>query len=265
MTTDKEKALELAISQIEKHFGKGSIMKLGEATVSSSVESIPSGSLALDLALGVHGIPRGRVTEIFGPESSGKTTLGQHIIAEVQKRGGIKDAKHEMSLGKTFLVLAVMAVIVGLISKISGGQMVSWVTALLMVVAFIVAYMLIAVMMMVSMWVMGAKNAGYFEALTVIVYPYVPLMSLWFVGLLLVWLMSQIHWIVALIVMVVWVFFLLLAYIMAIGAKLRAIMELAGTDLLTAIVINMLVILPTIVIGFAVGMMSSMSRYLMYF
>ncbi len=177
----------------------------------------------------------------------------------------IKDAKHEMSLGKTFLVLAVMAVIVGLISKISGGQMVSWVTALLMVVAFIVAYMLIAVMMMVSMWVMGAKNPGYFEALTTIVYPYVPLMSLWFVGLLLVWLMSQIHWIVALIVMVVWVFFLLLTYIMAIGAKLRAIMELAGTDLLTAIVINLLVILPTMVIGFALGAMSSMSRYLMYF
>jgi len=99
MTTDKEKALELAISQIEKHFGKGSIMKLGEAVVSSSVEAIPSGSLALDLALGVNGIPRGRVTEIFGPESSGKTTLGQHIIAEAQKRGGIAayiDVEHAL-------------------------------------------------------------------------------------------------------------------------------------------------------------------------
>ena len=85
MTTDKERALELAISQIEKHFGKGSIMKLGEAAVGSPIESIPSGSLALDLALGVNGIPRGRITEIFGPEASGKTTLGQHIIAEVQK------------------------------------------------------------------------------------------------------------------------------------------------------------------------------------
>jgi len=91
MTTDKEKALELAISQIEKHFGKGSIMKLGEAAIGSLVESIPSGSLALDLALGVNGIPRGRITEIFGPESSGKTTLGQHIMAEVQKQGGIAD------------------------------------------------------------------------------------------------------------------------------------------------------------------------------
>ncbi len=99
MTTDKEKALELAISQIEKHFGKGSIMKLGEAAACSSVVSIPSGSLALDLALGVNGIPRGRITEIFGPESSGKTTLGQHIIAEVQKRGGIAayiDVEHAL-------------------------------------------------------------------------------------------------------------------------------------------------------------------------
>jgi len=99
MTTDKEKALELAISQIEKRFGKGSIMKLGEAAVGSSVESIPTGSLALDLALGVNGIPRGRVTEIFGPEASGKTTLGQHIIAEVQKRGGMAayiDVEHAL-------------------------------------------------------------------------------------------------------------------------------------------------------------------------
>jgi len=99
MTTEKEKALELAISQIEKHFGKGSIMKLGEAAIGSPIESIPSGSLALDLALGINGIPRGRITEIFGPESSGKTTLGQHIIAEVQKRGGIAayiDVEHAL-------------------------------------------------------------------------------------------------------------------------------------------------------------------------
>jgi len=88
MTTEKEKALELAISQIEKRFGKGSIMKLGESAAMSAVEAIPSGSLALDMALGVSGIPKGRITEIFGPESSGKTTLGQHIIAEAQKRGG---------------------------------------------------------------------------------------------------------------------------------------------------------------------------------
>ena len=99
MTTDKEKALELAISQIEKHFGKGSIMKLGEAAIGSPIESIPSGSLALDLALGVNGIPRGRITEIFGPEASGKTTLGQHIIAEVQKRSGMAayiDVEHAL-------------------------------------------------------------------------------------------------------------------------------------------------------------------------
>ncbi|MBA7653254.1 Protein RecA [subsurface metagenome] len=99
MTTDKEKALELAIGQIEKRFGKGSIMKLGEAAIGSSVEAIPSGSLALDLALGVNGIPRGRISEIFGPEASGKTTLGQHIIAEVQKRDGMAayiDVEHAL-------------------------------------------------------------------------------------------------------------------------------------------------------------------------
>jgi recombination protein RecA len=88
MTTEKEKALELAISQIEKRFGKGSVMKLGEGMAIQPVEVIPTGALALDLALGVGGIPRGRVTEIFGPESSGKSTLGQHIIAEAQRRGG---------------------------------------------------------------------------------------------------------------------------------------------------------------------------------
>jgi recombination protein RecA len=99
MTTEKGKALELAIGQIEKRFGKGSIMKLGESTVMSPVEAIPSGSLSLDLALGVGGIPKGRITEMFGPESSGKTTLGQHVIAEAQKQGGIAayiDVEHAL-------------------------------------------------------------------------------------------------------------------------------------------------------------------------
>ena len=85
MTTEKEKALELAIGQIEKRFGKGSIMKMGETTAMSPVEAVPSGSLSLDLALGIGGIPRGRISEVFGPESSGKTTLTLHAIAECQK------------------------------------------------------------------------------------------------------------------------------------------------------------------------------------
>jgi len=88
MTTEKEKALDLAISQIERRYGKGSVMRLGEAASLPPIEAIPTGSLALDLALGVGGVPRGRITEIFGPEASGKTTLGQHIIAEAQRRGG---------------------------------------------------------------------------------------------------------------------------------------------------------------------------------
>ncbi len=99
MITEKGKALQLAIGQIEKRFGKGSIMKLGESATMSPVETIPSGSLSLDLALGIGGIPRGRITEIFGPESSGKTTLGQHIIAEAQKLGGIAayiDVEHAL-------------------------------------------------------------------------------------------------------------------------------------------------------------------------
>lgn len=99
MTTEREKALELAIGQIEKRFGKGSIMKLGESARTTPIEVIPTGSLALDLALGVGGIPRGRVTEIFGPESSGKTTLGQHIIAESQRQGGMAayiDVEHAL-------------------------------------------------------------------------------------------------------------------------------------------------------------------------
>jgi recombination protein RecA len=97
MVTDKEKAVELAIEQIERQYGKGSIMKLGEAPARVAGDAIPTGALALDLALGVGGIPRGRVTEIFGSEASGKTTLAQHIIAETQKAGGIAayiDAEH---------------------------------------------------------------------------------------------------------------------------------------------------------------------------
>ncbi len=96
---DKSKAIENAIAQIEKQFGKGAIMKLGEAQQRMAVDTIPTGSIALDVALGVGGIPRGRVLEIFGPESSGKTTLVQHIIAEAQRTGGvcaIIDAEHAL-------------------------------------------------------------------------------------------------------------------------------------------------------------------------
>jgi recombination protein RecA len=98
LNAEKEKALELAISQIEKRFGKGSVMKLGENT-HTPIDVIPSGSLAIDLALGVGGIPKGRITEIFGPESSGKTTLAQHIIAEAQKQGMVAayiDVEHAL-------------------------------------------------------------------------------------------------------------------------------------------------------------------------
>ena len=84
---DKQKALETAISQIEKQYGKGSIMKLGQ-NATLNIEAIPTGSLSLDIALGVGGVPRGRVIEIFGPESSGKTTLALHVVAEAQKLGG---------------------------------------------------------------------------------------------------------------------------------------------------------------------------------
>lgn len=96
--SDKEKALEAAISQIEKAFGKGSIMKLGEAPL-EPIEVIPTGCLALDIALGIGGLPRGRIIEIYGPESSGKTTLSLHVIAEAQKMGGTVafiDAEHAL-------------------------------------------------------------------------------------------------------------------------------------------------------------------------
>jgi recombination protein RecA len=94
---DRQKALELAISQIERTFGKGAIMRMGEDASKLQVDVIPTGAIALDLALGVGGIPRGRITEIFGPESSGKTTLALHVIAQAQKMGGIAayiDAEH---------------------------------------------------------------------------------------------------------------------------------------------------------------------------
>ena len=100
MTTEREKALELAITQIRKKFGEGSVMKLGELSQRLAVDVIPTGSLALDLALGVGGIPRGRVTEIYGSEASGKTTLALHIIAQAQKIGGKAfyiDAEHAFS------------------------------------------------------------------------------------------------------------------------------------------------------------------------
>lgn len=99
MVSEKDKALELALAQIERRFGKGSIMKLGEASALMQVEVISTGSLALDVALGVGGVPRGRIVEIYGPESSGKTTVGLHIIAEAQKSGGIAafvDAEHAL-------------------------------------------------------------------------------------------------------------------------------------------------------------------------
>ena len=96
---ERQRALDLALTQIEKQFGKGSIMKLGEASAKLQVEVISTGALALDIALGVGGVPRGRVVEIYGPESSGKTTLGYHIIAEAQREGGTAafiDAEHAL-------------------------------------------------------------------------------------------------------------------------------------------------------------------------
>jgi recombination protein RecA len=94
---ERDRAIGLAISQIERQFGKGSIMRMGDVAAKMQVEAIPTGSIALDLALGIGGVPRGRIVEIYGPESSGKTTLAQHIIAEAQKLGGTGayiDAEH---------------------------------------------------------------------------------------------------------------------------------------------------------------------------
>ena len=96
---DKLKALDAAVSQIEKAYGKGSIMKLGDSASNMNIETVPTGSLSLDIALGLGGVPRGRVIEIYGPESSGKTTVALHMVAEVQKRGGIAgfiDAEHAL-------------------------------------------------------------------------------------------------------------------------------------------------------------------------
>ncbi|HIW80415.1 MAG TPA: recombinase RecA [Candidatus Acetatifactor stercoripullorum] len=96
---EKLKALDAALSQIEKQYGKGAVMKLGDPSAQMNVETIPTGSLSLDIALGLGGIPRGRIIEIYGPESSGKTTVTLHMIAEVQKRGGIAgfiDAEHAL-------------------------------------------------------------------------------------------------------------------------------------------------------------------------
>ncbi len=96
---DKQKALDAALSQIEKQFGKGAVMKLGDDSAKMNVEVVPTGSLSLDIALGVGGVPKGRIIEVYGPESSGKTTVALHMVAEVQKRGGIAgyiDAEHAM-------------------------------------------------------------------------------------------------------------------------------------------------------------------------
>ena len=95
----KKRALDAALLQIEKQYGKGAVMKLGDPSVQMNIETIPTGSLSLDIALGLGGIPKGRIIEIYGPESSGKTTVTLHMIAEVQKRGGIAgfiDAEHAL-------------------------------------------------------------------------------------------------------------------------------------------------------------------------
>ena len=97
--SEKLKALDSALAQIEKQHGKGSVMKLGDSNASMNIETIPTGALSLDIALGIGGLPKGRVVEIYGPESSGKTTVALHMIAEVQKRGGIAgfiDAEHAL-------------------------------------------------------------------------------------------------------------------------------------------------------------------------
>ncbi len=102
MANERQQAVDLAIGQIEKQFGKGAIMRLGEAGAGPAVDAIPSGAVSLDVALGVGGYPRGRVVEIFGPESSGKTTLALHAVAEAQRTGGIAafiDAEHALDVG----------------------------------------------------------------------------------------------------------------------------------------------------------------------
>ena len=99
ISEEKQKALEAALGNIEKQFGKGSVMKLGDSSSHMQVEAVPTGCLSLDIALGVGGVPKGRIVEIYGPESSGKTTVALHMVAEVQKRGGIAgfiDAEHAL-------------------------------------------------------------------------------------------------------------------------------------------------------------------------
>jgi recombination protein RecA len=96
---DKLRALDAALGQIEKQYGKGAVMKLGDSAANMNVETIPTGSLSLDIALGLGGVPKGRIIEVYGPESSGKTTVALHMVAEVQKRGGIAgfiDAEHAL-------------------------------------------------------------------------------------------------------------------------------------------------------------------------
>jgi recombination protein RecA len=96
MSKDRDKALDMALAQIDKQFGSGAIMKMGERT-NMDIEFVPTGALPLDLALGIGGLPRGRITEIFGPESSGKSTLAMHVVAEAQRSGGVCayiDAEH---------------------------------------------------------------------------------------------------------------------------------------------------------------------------
>ncbi|MDD7738859.1 MAG: recombinase RecA, partial [Lachnospiraceae bacterium] len=96
---EKMRALDAALGQIEKQYGKGAVMKLGDSKANMNVETIPTGSLSLDIALGLGGVPKGRIIEIYGPESSGKTTVALHMVAEVQKRGGIAgfiDAEHAL-------------------------------------------------------------------------------------------------------------------------------------------------------------------------
>src|SRR5262245_64318666 len=98
----RDKAIDLALGAIDKQVGKGAIMRLGKDPIDREVHVIPTGSLGLDLALGIGGLPRGRVVEIYGPESSGKTTLTLHIVAEAQKRGGVCafiDAEHALDVG----------------------------------------------------------------------------------------------------------------------------------------------------------------------
>ena len=110
---DKLKALDGALAQIEKQFGKGSIMKLGDSTANMNVETVPTGALSLDIALGLGGVPKGRIIEVYGPESSGKTTVALHMVAEVQKRGGIAgfiDAEH--ALDPAYAKISVLILII---------------------------------------------------------------------------------------------------------------------------------------------------------